>query len=400
MVSRGQMARRLKSASWLADADTQALFSLLDGEGQRTRAVGGIVRDTLLGVPRDDSEVDFATELLPEEVMARAERRGVAAYPTGIAHGTVTLKLNDRLAEVTTLREDVETDGRHAVVRFGTDWARDAERRDFTINALYADMFGDLFDPLEGAADLTEPVIRFIGDPDRRIAEDRLRVYRFFRFSASHGGERFDPDGLAAAQRAAGTLGGLSAERVGAEMRRLLALPKVVTTLRTMRDAGIAKFDDLTLDRLRSYGIKVMRPNFPARLALILAVEDAAEMQARWRLSNEEMARAQDILTVARLLEELRVHEAAYRYPAALADGVELAAVLAGWTEAGKSAVFDQLAGVTLQPFPINGGDLLARGFTPGPEIGAELGRLERLWIESGFALDREALLKKLKRQV
>ena len=203
MVGRGQIERRLKSAPWLANPDTQAIFSLLDGEGERTRAVGGIVRDTLLGMARDNAEIDFATELEPDEVMARAARVGVASYPTGIAHGTVTLRLNSLVAEVTTLREDLETDGRHAVVRFGTDWKRDAERRDFTINALYADTFGSLFDPLGGSGDLTEPHIRFIGDPDQRIEEDRLRVYRFFRFSASHGGERFDNAGLAAVERAA-----------------------------------------------------------------------------------------------------------------------------------------------------------------------------------------------------
>jgi poly(A) polymerase len=392
------MERRLKSAPWLIDPDTQAIFSLLDGEGERTRAVGGIVRDTLLGIARENPEVDFATELPPDEVMARAERRGVAAYPTGIAHGTVTLRLNALTAEVTTLREDVETDGRHAVVKFGTDWERDAARRDFTINALYADMFGSLVDPLGGAGDLTEPRIRFIGDPDTRISEDRLRVYRFFRFSASHAGERFDAEGLAAVERAAGTLGGLSAERVGSEMRRILSLPKVSMTLRTMRDVGILALSEETLERLRAYGARAARPNFLARLALIFAGESVEEVRARWRLSNEEVTRAEAILTVARMLEAFNVHEAAYRHPAALSDGMEVAAVLAGWTEAGKSAVLDQLGGVTLVPFPLNGTDLIAHGFSPGPALGAELGRLERLWIGSGFALDREALLKQAKR--
>jgi len=392
------MERRLKSASWLIDPDTQTIFSLLDGEGERTRAVGGIVRDTLLGALRDNSEVDFATELPPDEVMARAARRGVDAYPTGISHGTVTLRLNALVAEVTTLREDVETDGRHAVVRFGTSWERDAARRDFTVNALYADMFGTLVDPLGGAGDLTEPRIRFIGDPDQRIAEDRLRVYRFFRFSASHAGERFDAEGLAAVERAADTLDSLSAERVGAEMRRVLSLPKVSITLRTMHDAGILALSEETLERLRAYGARAARPNFLARLALIFAGEPAGSIQARWRLSNEEVTRAEAILTVARMLEGLSVHEAAYRHPAALADGMEVASVLAGWTEAGKSAVLDQLGGVTLTPFPINGADLIAHGFSPGPALGAELGRLERLWIGSGFALDRDALLRQARR--
>ena len=394
MVGRGQMERRLKSAPWLADPDVQAIFSLLDGEGERTRAVGGIVRDTLLGMTRENGEIDFATELPPDEVMVRAARKGVAAYPTGIAHGTVTLKLNQLLAEVTTLREDVETDGRHAVVRFGTDWKRDAERRDFTINALYVDMFGELFDPLGMAGDLTEPRVRFIGDPDQRIAEDRLRVYRFFRFSASHAGERFDGEGLAAAARAAGTLGALSAERIGAEMRRMRGLPRIALTLRTMHDAGILDLSEVTLERLRSYGLRAGRPHFLPRLALIIAGHGVETIQARWRLSNEEVARAEAILKVAGLLEELRVHEAAYRYPAALSDGIEVATVLARWTDAGKSAVVDQLGAVTLAPFPIGGHDLIDIGLAPGPNLGRELARLERVWIESEFRLDRSALLR------
>ncbi|HVW93437.1 MAG TPA: CCA tRNA nucleotidyltransferase [Devosia sp.] len=393
MLGRGQFERRLKGAPWLNHPDTQAIFSLLDGEGLRTRAVGGIVRDTLLGIERPGGELDFATELLPEEVMARAARRGVAAYPTGFEHGTVTLRLNALAVEVTTLREDVETDGRHAVVRFGTDWTRDAERRDFTMNALYADMTGALYDPIGGAGDLAEHHVRFIGDPDRRIAEDRLRVYRFFRFSASHGGERFDPAGLDAVRRAAGTLGSLSAERVGAEMRRMLELPRIATTLRTMQEVGVLELPDETVGRLRSYGVVARHPNFVGRLAVIVA-GGAADIQSRWRLSNDEMARAHTIVAAARLLEELKVHEAAYRYPAALADAVDVAAVLAGWTEAGKSAVLDQLQHVPLRPFPVSGVDLLALGFSPGPRVGAELQRLEQLWIESGFTLERDALLR------
>jgi len=397
IAGRGQLERRLKGAPWLVHPDTQAIFALLDGEGLRTRAVGGIVRDTLLGIERPGGELDFASELLPDEVMVRAGRRGVAAYPTGIEHGTVTLRLNQLTVEVTTLREDVETDGRHAVVRFGTDWVRDAERRDFTMNALYADMYGGLHDPVNGAGDLTDRHVRFIGDPDRRIAEDRLRVYRFFRFSASHGGERFDPAGLEAVRRAAGTLGALSAERVGAEMRRMLGLPRIGTTLKVMQEAGVLDLPDATIGRLRSYGVVARHPNFVARLAVI-AAGGAEDIQTRWRLSNDEMARARTILAAARLLEDFRLHEAAYRYPAALGDAVDVAAVLAGWTEAGSSAVLDQLQHVAMKPFPLSGTDLLAAGFTPGPRVGMELQRLEQLWIESGFALGREALLRSVRR--
>ena len=144
---------RLREASWLRDPATQKIFSLLDGERGKTRAVGGAVRDTLVDHERENADIDFATELLPGEVMRRAGDAGVHAYPTGLEHGTVTLKIGDRVAEVTTLREDLETDGRHAVVRFGYGWTRDAERRDFTMNALYCDMDGELFDPVNGGGE-------------------------------------------------------------------------------------------------------------------------------------------------------------------------------------------------------------------------------------------------------
>jgi poly(A) polymerase len=393
VIGRGQLQRRLQAADWLARPEAQAVFALLDGEAKRTRAVGGIVRDTLLGVARDNAEIDFATELLPEEVMARAVEKGVAAYPTGITHGTVTLKIGSLVAEVTTLRQDVVTDGRHAQVSFGANWVADAKRRDFTINAFYADRTGALFDPLDAFGDLLPPRVRFIGDPDRRIEEDRLRVYRFFRFSASHAAERLDAAGLAAVRRAAGTLGNLSAERVGGEMRRMLDLGRVATTLRAMRETGVLTLKAETLDRLQAYGMQAHHANFGARLALLLASE-TQDFQAQWRLSNDETGRARAILAGAALLQDLRVHEAVYRFPGLLTDAVDVAAVLAGWTEAGKSAVVDQLEHVTPTPFPVGGADLLSLGLKPGPEVGKQLARLERLWIDSGFSLDRTALLR------
>lgn len=397
MIGRGQLQRRLKAADWLAQPEVQRVFALLDGDSGRTRAVGGIVRDTLLGIARPGAEVDFASELRPDEVLARAAEAGIAAIPTGIAHGTVTLRIGDLIAEVTTLREDVETHGRHATVSFGTDWRADAERRDFTINAFYADQNGELFDPLGGFADLLPPKVRFIGDPDRRIAEDRLRVYRFFRFSASHAGERFDAAGLKAVRRAADTLGQLSAERVGGEFRRMLGLPRIVVTLRAMRDCGILALAPATIDRLLAYGGQAHRPNFGARLALLVALEPR-DFQAAWRLSNEEVRHARNLLAAAGLLQELKVHEAVYRFPSLLTDAADIAAVLAGWTQAGKSAVLDQLAQVEPMPFPIDGADLLALGLRPGPQIGRILAELERRWIDSGFLLDREALLRLVER--
>jgi poly(A) polymerase len=378
--------------------ETQRLLALLDGAQGRARAVGGIVRDTLLDMPREASDIDIATELTPDEVIERAGRAGVAVYPTGIDHGTVTLKLDTLVAEVTTLREDVETDGRHAVVKFGTSWKNDAARRDFTMNALYAGMDGTLIDPLGGVDDLMARKVRFIGKPAQRIEEDRLRVFRFFRFSASHGNERIDTDGYAACKAAAGTLDRLAAERVGTEIRRMLGLGKVAKTLSAMVRAGVLALPDQAVKLLQTYERQARRPDLTGRLAILMAVIPADQLQQTWRLSNDEIRTSQAVLTVARLLGDFRVNEAAYRHPAALADGVEVAAVLSDWGEAGKAALRDQLERLDVPRFPLNGGDLMAAGLRPGPALGAELERLEGLWIEGGFTLDREALMRMAKR--
>lgn len=397
MISKAA-AQRLKEAPWLVKAETQRIFALLDGVFGETRVVGGVVRDTLIERMREAADIDFATTLLPDEVMRRAGEAAIAAYPTGIAHGTVTLRVGDLTAEVTTLREDIETDGRHATVRFGTDWTRDAERRDFTLNALYLGMTGELHDPIGGLDDCLAGIVRFIGDPARRIAEDRLRVYRFFRFSASHGQEQFDQDGLAAVTAAAADLGGLSAERVGAEMRRMLMLPKIARTFASMTEAGVLRLGPGALDQLSVYERRAHRPNMLARLALLLATPDGHTIKARWRLSNDEVEVANTIAAAARLLIDFHVSEAAYRYPAALADAVDVAATLAGWTEAGKSAVVQHLERIDVPSFPLNGTDLLNSGYRPGPALGAELDRLEKKWIASNFRLDRKALLADLRR--
>lgn len=387
------IARRLKDAEWLNRRETQQVFALLDGAKNRTRAVGGIVRDTLLDRWRERPEIDFATELVPDEVMRRAGERGIPVYPTGIEHGTVTLKLGDLTAEITTLREDVETDGRHAVVRFGTNWRHDAERRDFTLNALYAHADGTLFDPLGGVGDCLAGVVRFIGDADQRIAEDRLRVYRFFRFSASHGQEQYDQAGLEAVRRAAGELGNLSAERVGAEMRRILALPKAARTLSTMTEAGILAFPPPLVGWLASYERRANKPDLSGRLALLVESLGSAGLKERWRLSNDDISTAERVLSAARMLAEFHINEAAYRFPAALADAIDVAATLANWTEAGKSAVLQHLEGIEVPTFPVSGADLIAKGMKPGPALGAELDRLETKWIASNFRLDRTQLL-------
>lgn len=397
--------RRLRSAHWLMRAETQALMALLDGAAGRTRAVGGTVRDTIVDMLRPDAEVDLATELLPEEVMQRAQRAGVGAHPTGIEHGTVTLVAGGLMAEVTTLREDVETYGRRARVRFGTDWRRDAERRDFTMNALYASMDGSLFDPIGGLEDCLGRRVRFIGDAHQRIEEDHLRVYRFFRFSASHGnGARgeFDAVGLEACRRTAGELAGVSPERIGHEMVRILSLPICAPVILAMVETGVLPIGMEGVAALAACEQLAGGCSLAGRLALI-GGDDAglAGLKERWRLSNDMIARARHVLELAPLLTGNDVAAAIVLHGDEVAGALAPATVIggreAGWLEATRREL-DRLVGLRAgRRFPLSGNDLVSRGIPMGPEIGAELRRLERLWIESEFALDRNALLSRVK---
>ncbi len=393
MIGQSTAEQRLRDAPWLTDPDLVALIEALDGREGRARVVGGLVRDTILDTPRARTDIDVATELLPDAVMQRARKAGFAVYPTGLAHGTVTVRHGGLTAEVTTLRRDVVTNGRHAVVEFGSDWAADAARRDFTLNALYAGLDGALFDPLGGLADCINGRVRFIGDPRKRIAEDGLRVYRFFRFSASHALEQFDPEGLEACAEAVGRLDHLAAERIGSEMRRMLALPRISMAMRKMVQIGLLDLPADAIAALQTYERQVASPTFQSRLALLLGTPAGDTLQARWRLSNEEVTTGRLVLRAADLIADLSLHEAVYRHLTVIADALDVASVRAGWGEAGKSAVRTRLLDVKLQPFPISGSDLVTLGMPPGRALGQLLHRLERRWIDSGFQLSRDDLL-------
>lgn len=383
--------QRLPEAEWLGRPDVQTIFAVLDGSEGKTRAVGGIVRDTLMERLRPDADIDMATELLPVTVMQRAKAAGMSVYPTGIDHGTVTVKLNETTVEVTTLRSDVETDGRHAVVKFGTDWIEDAKRRDFTINALYCGPDGVVFDPLGGASDAENGRVRFIGEAAERIAEDGLRVYRFFRFSASHGGERLDPEGLAACQAAATRLEHLSAERVGVEMMRMLGLPKIALTLAVMNEISLLALSRDVLATLLRYEV-LGGQNAAARLAAI-ARSDVRYWQERWRLSNAVADTAERMGAAAQLLAEEKVAEGVYRFGEAAIDGLALAAAGANWPRDRLMETARELGRLPEPTMPVTGKDLIANGEKPGPGLGAILTRLEALWIDSAFSLSRDELL-------
>ncbi len=385
---------RLENAEWLERADTQAIFAVLDGAEGRTRAVGGVVRDSLLNRLRGDTDIDMATELLPVTVMQRAKAAGIAAYPTGIEHGTVTLRLNETVVEVTTLREDVATDGRHAEVRFGTDWAADAARRDFTLNALYCGADGRLFDPLGGAGDAVNGRVRFIGNAGQRIAEDGLRVYRFFRFSASHGGQNLDPEGLAACREAVGRLDHISAERIGSEMLRMMGLPAVARTLAVMAEIGLVTVPRAVLEALLRYEA-LGGQGAEARLALF-GEEALPGLQKAWRLSNAVVDAAQRISAASALLAQDKPGWAAYRFGEHAVEGLAVAAASGNWPREQLAETARALSRLPVQPLPVSGQDLLEKGIPAGPGLGATLARLEMLWVDSDFTLTPEQLLAEI----
>lgn len=352
------------------------------GGGETTRLVGGAVRDSLLGLPVSD--IDLATRLLPEAVVACLDAAGIKAVPTGIAHGTVTAVIAGGPVEVTTLRRDVATDGRHATVEFSDDWQADAARRDFTINALYADaLTGAVTDWFGGLDDLAVRRVRFIGDPPVRIAEDHLRILRFFRFHARFGRGAPDADGLAACTARANDLMALSRERIAAELLKLLATGDPAPTVATMITHGILapvvpEIDDATpLARCVAREAELGVPGDPIRrlAALIGDRGDLAQsLGGRLKLSNANTKR----LLAASRVAEGSPEAMAYRLGV---EGATDQLVLRHGTAHDLAA----LANWTRPALPISGGGLIERGLEPGPVVAATLARIEREWIAAGF---------------
>jgi tRNA nucleotidyltransferase/poly(A) polymerase len=400
----------LKDAAWLQRSETKRVFAALGAPGIETRAVGGAVRDTLLGLPV--GEVDLATTAPPEKVIALARDADLKAVPTGIEHGTVTLVANGIPFEVTTLRRDVETFGRHATVAFTEDWQEDARRRDFTLNALYASSDGELFDPLQGYADLVAGRVRFIGDAQARIKEDYLRILRFFRFNAYYGKGPFDAEGLAACVRLRDGLDRLSAERVAGELRKLLVAPQAVRAVEALFDYGLLTQLLGSVPRLMRFERLVaaeeslgLAPDAALRLAAlaVFVSEDADRLAARLRLSNNELAvlmlGAEDHAK-GELPDEAAAKRALYRLgPCRFEASVLLASADSGvasddprWRQALRLA--DRWR---VPEFPLRGPDIMALGDVKGPAIGEILRAVEAEWVAGGFAAPREALLARAK---
>ncbi|MCW4113782.1 CCA tRNA nucleotidyltransferase [Aurantimonas sp. MSK8Z-1] len=407
------------TADWIADPQLQHLLAVLNADGETARIVGGAVRNGLMD--RAVSDIDVATTAVPETVIERVTQAGMKPVPTGIAHGTVTVVARGRPFEVTTLRRDVETDGRHARVVFGRDWQADAERRDFTINALYAEPDGTVIDLVGGLADVEARAVRFIGDAETRIREDYLRVLRFFRFFAWYGTGRPDAAGLRAATRLKDGLAQLSVERVWAELRKLLGAPDPSRALLWMRQTGVLT---AVLPESERWGIDAIHgltaaeglhgwPADPMLRLMAIVPPDAArmdELARRLKLSNGERERLLAWVTAEMPgLGETDLGLRSRLYfgePQGLVDRLRLGFAAAAAKDPSDAEALGTVAALRRQltvaerfeppAFPLSGRDLIAAGAQPGPELGHTLARLERLWVDSGFVLSKERLLEKL----
>jgi poly(A) polymerase len=394
-------------------SETAAVIAALTKKGAAVRFVGGCVRDAVLG--RKVKDIDIATHDPPEAVMALLKEAGIKAVPTGIAHGTVTAVVGKSHFEITTLREDVETYGRHAKVAFTNDWKADASRRDFTFNAMFLAPDGALYDPFDGIADLKAGRVRFVGDPETRIKEDVLRLLRFFRFYAHYGTGAPDAAGLAACRKLAHLLPSLSGERVAGELLRLLTAPDPAPVLLLMAGEGVLAHvlpEATRIPRLAALAeieSKLGEADALRRLAASLepklaAAEDVAD---RLRLSNAESERlvalAAPEFPVTVTSDSKIQRRELYRLGAARYRDLALLA----WAEAAGQrsddafrAMIAAAEGWKKIALPVKGRDVLALGVENGPEVGRLLKEIETWWIENDFTPDRAECLKKLKLRV
>ena len=376
------------SGDWLTRPATQALCAALQAGGHRVLFVGGCVRNALLGEVVGD--LDLATDALPEKVVRLVEAAGFKAIPTGIDHGTVTVLAGGLPHEITTFRRDVQTDGRHAVVAYSTDLAQDAARRDFTMNALYADPSGEVIDPLGGLPDLRARRLRFVGEPAQRIREDYLRILRFFRFSATYGDPALgmDAEGLAACAELADGIDGLSRERIGAEMRKLLSARDPAPALASMAASGVLRHVLSGADPRYVAPLVHLEAGAPPHWQRRLVVLGGQDWDSALRLSRSEqglMARLRDQVGNA-----LSPAALGWRLgPDAGADAVlARAAVLEGPLPDDWKA---DVARGAASRFPVTAADLMPA--LAGPALGAKLAELESRWLASDLRLSRDDLL-------
>ncbi|MBR1202678.1 MULTISPECIES: CCA tRNA nucleotidyltransferase [unclassified Bradyrhizobium] len=397
--------RLLSDAPWLASGPAARVLGLLNANGEEARVIGGAVRNALMRIPLAD--IDIATTALPEEVIRRAKRAAIKSVPTGIEHGTVTLVVDGHPFEVTTLREDTETYGRKAKVAFGRDWVRDAERRDFTINGLSVDASGVVHDHVGGLADIEARRVRFIGDPAQRIAEDYLRILRFFRFHAAYGAGEVDRAGYLACISGRAGIAGLSAERIRMEMLKLVVANGAAGAVVAMGDGGLllplfggVAYTGPFAAMIEIEQLMALKPSATRRLAaLTVAVtEDARRIASRLRLSNAE-AKALDSMGHRwwRLpgMDEARAKRRLYR----LDEEPYRDRLLLAWARTGANRDVEQWHALATLPqrwraphFPLRASDFIARGIAEGPALGHVLTLAEDAWLAADFPLDPQVL--------
>jgi poly(A) polymerase len=395
----------LKGAPWLEDAKLKRIFAALGQAGGEARVAGGAVRNALLGEPVAD--IDIATTLAPQEIMAAGKAAHLGVHPTGIDHGTITLTADGKPFEVTALRVDAETFGRKARVEFTNNWEADARRRDFTVNALYCDMDGNILDFVDGYGDILRRRIRFIDDPRQRIEEDYLRILRFFRFHARYGHGAPDPVSIAACIELRDGLKRLSAERIRQELLKLLAAPQAAETLKVMAAAGILELvlpyseNSGPLTRMTEIdAVNGLTPDPLLRLALL--AQNALSLRQPLRLTNHEVKRLEMLASTMPPSPSLRDREQrAILYQLgeeSWRDAVRLAWArsTADPADPGWHDLLTLPARWPRPAFPVSGGDLLRKGYKPGPEFGQVLTRLEDWWIASEFKPDKNEILARL----
>ena len=387
----GAAVNSLANQPWLTAPSSKKVLFALAGNGATPRFVGGCVRDGLLGNPSKD--LDIAIDQVPDDNMRLLQAVGVEVVPTGLKHGTITAVTHDQSFEITTLRVDVESFGRHAKVAFTDDWSGDAARRDFTINAIYADGTGDLFDPLGGMEDLVAGRVRFVGDAARRIEEDKLRILRFFRFQARFARGELDQEALVACAAAAPGIGGLSGERVRDEFLKILALPAPEPCLSLMAHCGVLQQilpDGFVLEHLD-------RPDDdPVRRLATIAKSCAEALARRLCLSNQQAGRLQFLMSPPARFRPglLRTDLRRLIYD----HGAEAIRDLA--QKQGDFVAAARIEALAPPPFPLSGRDAIAAGIAPGPDVGKLLRAVEHEWRDSDFAADHVLLLQILRSKI
>ncbi len=407
-------------SGWLNLAGLQKLFEILERGGEETRVNGGAVRNSILGETIGD--VDLSTTLTPDKVLQRLEEAGVKAIATGLSHGTITAVIDNHAYEITTLRSDIETDGRRAVVEFGRSWVEDAGRRDLTMNALYCDRYGNVFDPLDGYQDLVSRNVRFIGEASQRIEEDYLRILRFFRFFARYGEGRPDGEGLKACARLKEGISSLSAERVWMELKKILSVRDPARALLWMRTTGVLT---QTLPESEKWGIDFVSDLISAEQNLGWDVDIMARLQIMLPPNPEKMEELAGRLKFSRVEKKRLLEWVKAELPNSAISKIDLEKII---YRDGKKAIHDRLRNEIVRQrhiaretddalvkaekfinllgwtsnwqrpvFPLKGRDLRKAGVDSGPKMGEELKRLEEEWVDSGFLMSRAELLAGLR---